>query len=193
MCVTKRGLCLLPLVGLNLLLYHLTSQNRGIREFKHNWEPQKKKQWSVKDREEDSKILRTRCNSYFSTLVPTDFVLQETSACLWKRLQWWRTGWRPHSVCVCVGVCAPACLHVCVTMHYTCVRKTHMCILGAEDRLTAIEPCCGLIPSQVTVGHVCVFVYMKERDCVGVSVIVWVCVRVWVQSYTCRYSSHTHT
>ena len=81
------------------------------------------------------------------------------------------------TVCWWVGACVRTRACVCEPPH----------IKGTEDRLTAIEPCCGLILSKVTEGHtrghMCV--RLKERDCLG----AYAC----KQPNTCMYSSHTHT
>lgn len=75
---------------------------------------------------------------------------------------------------------------VCVRAPRSVHENQHMCILSAEDRLTATEPCCGLIPSKVTEGqnrgHVCVDMCVHERE--GLSG----CVHMQPNTYTRAYS-----
>lgn len=82
---------------------------------------------------------------------------------------------------------------VCVCVH------THMCVLGTEDRLSATEPCCGLIPSQVTKGHMqghmCVPVCVHEREGLSASVCMQAVILMHIQfTHTLRHRYfHLHT
>lgn len=108
---------------------------------------------------EQGSKMQTRCSSSFSS----NRLLVSGNICGKGYRGWGQND--NHTVCVCVSVE----------------------ILGIEDRLTATEPCCGLIPSQVTKGHTCALVSVHERE--GLSTCVYAC----KQLYTCMFSLHTHT